>query len=65
MLGWIQVKATQQASVCVEERADRDRVLGAVSRSYRALLTPGLATEILMGYLQDVGLLRRQERTGD
>lgn len=46
----------------VEERADRDRVLGAASRSYRALLTPGPATKPLMEFLKEVGYLWTRER---
>jgi len=42
----------------VEERAERDRALGAASRSYRALLTPGPATKALMEYLKGIGIIR-------
>ena len=44
----------------VEERAKRDRKLGAASRLYRALLTPGPATEGLMDYLKEDGFIRER-----
>jgi ribonuclease HI len=42
----------------VEQRGERDLMLGPASRSYKALLEPGTATRHLMRYLYDVGMLR-------
>lgn len=48
----------------VEERLERNRVLGAASRFCRALLTPGPATKPLVDCLRDVGALKDSGGTG-
>jgi hypothetical protein len=49
----------------IEERLERDRALGAASRSYKALLAPGDATPHLMRYLTRTGMLKGIRRDGE